>query len=69
MIILQMDFDKYSPEQLELTADQIRRVMDKEQVLVIPKDVNFIHDLTDDQLKVMKKIIEKELEDRSSNDL
>jgi len=69
MIILQMDFDKYSPEQLELTADQIRRVMDKEPVLVIPKDVNFIHDLTDDQLKVMKKIIEKELEDRSSNDL
>jgi len=43
--------------------------MDNEQVLVIPKDVNFIHDLTDDQLKVMKKIIEKELEDRSSNDL
>ena len=69
MIILQLDFDKYSPEQLELTAEQIRRAMDNEQVLVIPKDVNFIHDLTDDQLKVMKKIIEKELEDRSSNDL
>ena len=69
MIILQLDFDKYSPEQLQLTAEQIRHAMDNEQVLVIPKDVNFIHDLTDDQLKVMKKIIEKELEDRSSNDL
>ena len=69
MIILQIDFDKYLPEQLELIAEQIRRAMDNEQVLVIPKDVNFIHDLTDDQLKVMKQIIEKELEDRSSNDL
>ena len=69
MIILQMDFDKYPPEQLKLTAEQIRRVMDKEPVLVIPKDVNFIHDLTDDQLRAIKKIIEKELEDRNSNDL
>ena len=69
MIILQIDFDKYLPEQLELIAEQIRHAMDNEQVLVIPKDVNFIHDLTDDQLKVMKQILEKELEDRSSNDL
>jgi len=27
-------------------------------------DVNFIHDLTIDQLKLMKKVVEKELEER-----
>lgn len=64
MTIVQMDFEKYSPEQLTTMADQIRSVFNTEQVLIIPKDVNFIHDLTRDQLLVIKKLIEKELEAR-----
>jgi len=36
-------------------------------VLVIPQDINFIRNLTEDQLEVMKKVFEKELEARKSN--
>lgn len=64
MTIVQMDFDKYPPEQLEMIADQIRHAFDGEQVLIVPKDVNFIHDLTREQLLVIKKLIERELEAR-----
>lgn len=69
MVILQIDFDIYPPEQLELIGNQIRAAFNNEQVLVIPKDANFIHDLTVEQLEVIKKIIEKELEERKTDDL
>lgn len=61
MCILQIDFDKHSPEEMEFIGEQIRNIIN-EQVLIIPTDVNFIHNLTNEQLKLMKKIIEKELE-------
>ena len=64
MCILQIDFDKHSPEEMQFIADQMRKVFNEDQVLVIPMDVNFIHDLTIDQLKLMKKVVEKELEER-----
>lgn len=67
MILLQCDFEKYSPETLNLVADQIRSVIKDEIVLVIPQDINFIRNLTDDQLEIMKKVFEKELEARKSN--
>ena len=67
MILLQCDFEKYSPETLNLVADQIRSVIKDEIVLVIPQDINFIRNLTEDQLEVMKKVFEKELEARKSN--
>ena len=67
MILLQCDFEKYSPETLNLVADQIRSVIKNEIVLVIPQDINFIRNLTDDQLEIMKKVFEKELEARKSN--
>jgi len=67
MILLQCDFEKYDPETLNLVADQIRSVIKDEIVLVIPQDINFIRNLTEDQLEVMKKIFEKELEARKSN--
>lgn len=63
MCILQIDFDKHSPEEMEFIGEQIRNVIN-EQVLIIPTDVNFIHNLTSEQLKLMKKIIEKELEEK-----
>lgn len=63
MCILQIDFNKHSPEEMEFIGEQIRNVMD-EQVLIIPTDVNFIHNLTNEQLKLMKKIVENELEAR-----
>lgn len=69
MIILQCDFDKYTPEMLNLIADQIRATFEEERVLVIPMDVNFIQNLTIEQLKSLKQIFEKELEERQSNDL
>ena len=67
MILLQCDFEKYRPETLNLVADQIRSVIKDEIVLVIPQDINFIRNLTEDQLEVMKKVFEKELEARKSN--
>lgn len=67
MILLQCDFEKYSPETLNLVADQIRSVIKDEIVLVIPQDINFIRNLTEDQLEIMKKVFEKELEARKSN--
>lgn len=63
MCILQIDFDKHTPEEMEFIGEQIRNVID-EQVLIIPTDVNFIHNLTNEQLKLMKKIVENELEER-----
>ena len=50
-------------------AEQVRAVLPDEQVLVIPTDVNFIQNLTNEQLEVLKQIFEKELEERKSNDL
>lgn len=63
MCILQIDFDKHSPEEMEFIGEQVRNIID-EQVLIIPTDVNFIHNLTNEQLKLMKKIVENELEER-----
>ena len=69
MIVLQVNFDKYKPEELSFIAEQIRAVFPEEQVLVIPTDVNFIQNLTDEQLKHLKYLFEKELEERHKNDL
>ena len=69
MIILQCDFNKYAPELLSLIADQVRNVFKDERVLVIPTDVNFIQNLTDEQVAHLKYLFEKELEERHKNDL
>ena len=63
MCILQIDFDKHSPEEMEFIGEQVRNIIN-EQVLIIPTDVNFIHNLTNEQLRLMKKIVENELEER-----
>ena len=67
MVVLQCDFDKYEPERLELIADQIRQYFD-ERVLVIPTDMNFISNLTTEQIEALKNIFEQELKERE-NDL
>lgn len=67
MIILQVDFEKYEPERLKLIADQIRQYFD-ERVLVIPTDMNFISNLTTEQIEALKNIFEQELKERE-NDL
>lgn len=69
MCILQIDFKKHPPEEMELIANQIRAVFPDEQVLVIPTDVNFIQNLTDEQVEHLKYLFEKELEERHKNDL
>ena len=69
MIILQCNFDKYPPEQLQLIADQVRSNFEDEHVLIIPNDVNFISNLTDEQVEALKIIFEQELEERKKNDL
>ena len=69
MFVLQANFDKYEPEELSLIAEQIRAVFPNEQVLVIPTDVNFIQNLTDEQVEHLKYLFEKELEERHKNDL
>ena len=69
MFVLQANFDKYKPEELSLIAEQIRTVCSNEQVLVIPTDVNFIQNLTNEQIEYLKCLLEKELEERCKNDL
>lgn len=69
MFVLQANFNKYKPEELSLIAEQIRAVFPNEQVLVIPTDVNFIQNLTDEQVEHLKYLFEKELEERQKNDL
>lgn len=69
MIVLQCDFNKYSPDELMMVADQVRAAVTEETVLVIPTDVNFIRNFTTEQIKLMIKILEKELEERKSNGL
>lgn len=69
MCILQIDFEKHTPEEMELIANQIRAAIPDEQVLVIPTDVNFIRNLTDEQVEHLKYLFEKELEERHKNDL
>ena len=69
MIVLQIDFNKYDPEMLQLVADQVRATVQDEMVLVIPNDVNFIRNFTNEQIEIMIKILEKELEERKSNGL
>lgn len=69
MFVLQADFNKYEPDELSLMAEQIRAVFPDEQVLVIPTDVNFIQNLTDEQVEHLKYLFEKELEERHKNDL
>lgn len=64
MCILQIDFEKHPPEEMELIANQIRAAFPDEQVLVIPTDVNFIQNLTDEQVEYLKYLFEKELEER-----
>ena len=68
MVILQIDFEKHPPEEMELIANQVRNVCEDERVLVIPTDVNFIHDLTVEQLLMMKKIVEQEIESREDKE-
>lgn len=69
MCILQIDFEKHPPEEMELIANQIRAAFPYEQVLVIPTEVNFIRNLTDEQVEYLKYLFEKELEERHKNDL
>ena len=69
MCILQIDFKKHPPEEMELIANQIRAAIPDEQVLVIPTDVNFIQNLTDEQVEHLKYLFEKELEKSNKNDL
>lgn len=69
MFVLQADFNKYKPEELSFIAEQIRAAFPDEQVLVIPTDVNFIQNLTDEQVEHLKYLFEKELEERHKNDL
>ena len=69
MFVLQADFNKYEPDELSLIAEQIRAVFPDEQVLVIPTDVNFIQNLTNEQVEHLKYLFEKELEERHKNDL
>lgn len=69
MFVLQANFDKYKPEELSLIVEQIRTVCPNEQVLVIPTDVNFIQNLTNEQIEYLKCLLEKELEERCKNDL
>lgn len=64
MCILQIDFEKHPPKEMELIANQIRAAFPDEQVLVIPTDVNFIRNLTDEQVEYLKYLFEKELEER-----
>ena len=64
MCILQIDFEKHPPEEMKLIANQIRAAFPDEQVLVIPTDVNFIQNLTDEQVEHLKYLFEKELEER-----
>ena len=68
MIVLQIDFNEYDPEMLQFIADQVTDVSD-ELVLIIPNDVNFIRNFTNEQIEMMIKILEKELEERKSNDI
>ena len=68
MVILQIDFDKHPPEEMELIAKQVRDVCEDERVLVIPTDVNFIHELTIEQLQMMKLIVEQEIESREDKE-
>lgn len=69
MIVLQCDFNKYSPDELMMVADQVRAAVTEETVLVIPTDVNFIRNFTNEQIELMIKILKKELEERESNGL
>ena len=68
MIVLQIDFNEYDPEMLQFIADQVTDISD-ELVLIIPNDVNFIRNFTNEQIEMMIKILEKELEERKSNDI
>ena len=68
MVILQSDFDKHPPEEMELIAKQVRDVCEDERVLVIPTDVNFIHELTIEQLEMMKLIVEQEIKSREDKE-
>lgn len=68
MVILQIDFDKHPPEEMELIAKQVRDVCEDERVLVIPTDVNFIHELTIEQLEMMKLIVEQEIKSREDKE-
>lgn len=69
MIILQIDFNKYNPEMLQSIANQVRTAVSDELVLVIPNDVNFIRNFTNEQIEMMIKILGKELEERKFNDI
>ena len=68
MVILQIDFDKHPPEEMELIAKQVRDVCEDERVLVIPTDVNFIHELPIEQLEMMKLIVEQEIKSREDKE-
>lgn len=69
MFVLQVDYNKYTPEELSSMAKQIRAIIPNEQILIIPTDINFIQNITDEQIIYMKHLLEKELEERHKNDL
>ena len=69
MFILQADYNKYGPEELSFMAKQIRAIIPDEQILIMPTDINFIQNITDEQIIYMKHLLEKELEERHKNDL
>ena len=69
MCILQIDFENYPPGKMELAINQIRAIFPNEQVLVIPTDIKFIQNLTDEQVEHLKYLFERESEERHKNDL
>lgn len=69
MCILQIDFENYPPEKMELAINQIRAIFPNEQVLVIPTDIKFIQNLTDEQVEHLKYLFERKSEERHKNDL
>ena len=69
MFVLQADYDKYTPEELSFMAKQIRTIIPDEQILIMPTDINFIQNITDEQIIYIKHLLEKELEERHKNDL
>lgn len=57
MVILRIDFNKHDPEEIESITD-ITAEKTKEDVLVLPSDIDIIRDLSVEQLIKIKEFIE-----------